>query len=133
MEQEIEKMAGHTIKIDFTPHLLPVSRGIFSTIYCKMTDTGKKDMEEDICDIYEEYYKDSLFVKFTGTTVPEMKDTVGTNLCMVGVKWDINTSTLKIFSTLDNLLKGASGQAVQNMNLLMGFDEGQGLDLNGIY
>jgi N-acetyl-gamma-glutamyl-phosphate reductase len=133
MEQEIEKLAGCSINIDFTPHLLPVSRGIFSTIYCKIDNEDKENIEDSINGLYKEYYSSSAFVRFLGSTVPRMKDTVGTNLCMIGTAYDIRTGTLKIFSTLDNLVKGAAGQAVQNMNLISGLDEKEGLELNGIF
>jgi N-acetyl-gamma-glutamyl-phosphate reductase len=133
MEQEIKKLAGHTLNIDFTPHLLPVSRGIFSTIYCKTGNTGKDNIEDTLNSIYEEYYNGSVFIKFLGSKVPSMKDTIGTNLCMIGTAFDKRTGTLKIFSTLDNLIKGAAGQAVQNMNLVSGLDEKEGLELNGIF
>jgi len=119
--------------VDFTPHLLPVSRGIFSTIYCNIENAGVPDVIDDINKVYEKYYEKSSFVQFVGNKVPQMKDTVGTNLCIIGVGYESRTSTLKIFSTLDNLLKGAAGQAVKNMNLAMGLDEGEGLDLNGVF
>jgi N-acetyl-gamma-glutamyl-phosphate reductase len=133
MEQEIEKLAGYSLNIDFTPHLLPVSRGIFSTIYCKIGNEGKENIEGSLNGIYKEYYDNSAFVRFLGSAVPRMKDTVGTNLCMIGIVYDKRTGTLKIFSTLDNLIKGAAGQAVQNMNLVSGLDEKEGLELNGIF
>jgi len=132
MEQEIKKLCGYDQKIDFTPHLLPISRGIFSSIYCKIDTADGGDIEDNIIDIYDKFYKKNRFVKFLGGNIPHIKDTVGTNLCMMGVIYDKRTSTLKIFSAIDNLLKGAAGQAVQNMNIMMGFDEGEGLDLNGI-
>jgi len=133
MEQEIGKLAGRSLKIDFTPHLLPVSRGIFSTIYCKIGNAENENIKESLNIIYEEYFSASTFIRFLGNTIPCMKDTIGTNLCMIGTAYDKRTGTLKIFSTLDNLLKGAAGQAVQNMNLLSGFDEKEGLELNGIF
>jgi len=132
MEQEIKKLCGYSQKIDFTPHLLPISRGIFSSIYCKIDTVDSGDIEYNIIDIYNKFYKENRFVKFLGGNIPHIKDTVGTNLCMMGIIYDKRTSTLKIFSAIDNLLKGAAGQAVQNMNIMMGFDEGEGLDLNGI-
>jgi len=132
MEQEIKKLCGYEQKIDFTPHLLPVIRGIFSSIYCKIDHEAVDNIHDDIINIYEEFYKNSRFVKFIGKNIPSIRDTVGTNLCMVGIAYDIRTSTLKIFSSIDNLLKGAAGQAVQNMNIMMGFNEDEGLDLNGI-
>jgi len=133
MEQEIEKISGSNIKIDFTPHLLPVSRGIFSTIYCKIAGKGGKDITKDVNKLYEKYYRESLFVQFVGNTIPKMKDTLGTNMCLIGTVYDSRTATLKIFSTLDNLIKGAAGQAVQNMNLAMGLDEDEGLKLESIF
>jgi N-acetyl-gamma-glutamyl-phosphate reductase len=133
MEQEIGRLAGRNIKIDFTPHLLPVSRGIFSTIYCKIGNAVSDDIEDSLTRVYGEYYDDSAFIKFLGNNVPRMKDTIGTNLCMIGIAYDKRTGTLKIFSTLDNLIKGAAGQAVQNMNLVSGFDESEGLELSGIF
>ncbi len=132
MEQEIKKLCGYSQQIDFTPHLLPISRGIFSSIYCRIDTAEGGDIEDDIIDIYNKFYKSSRFVKFMGKNIPHIKDTVGTNLCMIGIIYDARTSTMKIFSAIDNLLKGAAGQAVQNMNIMMGFDEDEGLELNGI-
>jgi N-acetyl-gamma-glutamyl-phosphate reductase len=131
MEQEIKKICGYGLKIGFTPHLLPLNRGIFSSIYCKITGAG--DIKDNVINIYERFYKDSIFVKFLGENIPEIKNTAGTNLCMIGIDYDIRTYTLKIFSAIDNLLKGAAGQAVQNMNIMMGFDEDEGLKSTCIY
>ena len=78
-------------------------------------------------------YKDSCFVKFLGEKIPQLKDVAGTNLCHIGLSWDSRTHTLKIFTAIDNLLKGAAGQAVQNMNIMMGFSEAEGLAKNGIF
>jgi N-acetyl-gamma-glutamyl-phosphate reductase len=132
MEQEIEKLAGYRPQLDFTPHLLPVSRGIFSTIYCRIRHDSRKDLQDSLENLYEKYYSSSRFVRYMGKNIPGMKDTVGTNLCMIGTAYDSRTGTLKIFSTLDNLVKGAAGQAVQNMNLALGLEEQEGLELNGI-
>jgi N-acetyl-gamma-glutamyl-phosphate reductase len=131
MEQEIKKICGYELKVDFTPHLLPLNRGIFSSIYCKLK--GAKDIKDNIINIYKRFYKDSKFVKFLGENIPEIKNTTGTNLCMIGIDYDVRTGTLKIFSSIDNLLKGAAGQAVQNMNIMMGFDEDEGLKSTCIY
>lgn len=133
MEQEIKKISGHDYKIDFTPHLLPVSRGIFSSIYCKTMEEYSCDFEEKIIKVYTDFYSDSIFVKVLTNNVPELKDVVGTNRCLIGINYDGRTSTLKIFSTIDNLLKGAAGQAVQNMNLMFGLEESEGLISDGIY
>ena len=136
IEQEIEKLANKNFKVSFTPHLLPVNRGIFTSIYCKVGNKGKEiadnNMEsgkiiDSILKSYEEFYKDSIFVKFLGQKIPQLKDVVGTNMCQIGIAFDDRTGTLKIFSVIDNLLKGAAGQAVQNMNIMFGFNEAEGL------
>ncbi len=133
MEQAIVEIAGCRLKIDFTPHLLPVSRGIFSTIYCKIDGSSGIGEDKHISVMYSEFYDKSIFVKYLGEVIPKMKHTIGTNLCLIGTVYDNRTSTLKIFSTIDNLLKGAAGQAVQNMNLMMGLDESEGLGFNSIF
>ncbi|MDD5621658.1 MAG: N-acetyl-gamma-glutamyl-phosphate reductase [Actinomycetota bacterium] len=133
IEQELENISGKKFKISFTPHLLPVNRGIFTSIYCRVGDSVESNMEEKIYYLFEKFCKDLPFVKFTGTEMPQLKDAVGTNMCLVGFGFDARTGTLKIFSVLDNLLKGAAGQAVQNMNIMMDFEEKEGLDFNGIF
>lgn len=133
MEQEIRKISGQDYKIDFTPHLLPVTRGIFSSIYCRVTENQPEDFKESITKDYSEFYKNSIFVKILTDGVPQLKDVVGTNRCLIGISYDDRTSTLKIFSAIDNLLKGAAGQAVQNMNLMFGLEESEGLVSDGLY
>lgn len=134
IEQEIENISGKKFKINFTPHLLPVNRGIFTSIYCKIGKAAEEsNMEEEIYGLFEKFCKDLPFVKFMGTEIPQLKDVVGTNMCLIGFSFDGRTGTLKIFSVIDNLLKGAAGQAVQNMNIMMGFDEEEGLNFNGIF
>ena len=133
MEQEIKKISGHNYKIDFTPHLIPVNRGIFSSIYCKTVQDKAEDFEENITEVYNDFYSDSIFVKVLTDNMPQLKDVVGTNRCLIGISYDGRTSTLKIFSAIDNLLKGAAGQAVQNMNLMFGLKEDEGLPMDGIY
>jgi len=133
MEQEIRKISGFDYKIDFTPHLLPVNRGIFSSIYCKITEDQPEDLKESIVRDYNDFYKKSIFVKILTEGIPQLKDVVGTNRCLVGISYDERTSTLKVFSAIDNLLKGAAGQAVQNMNLMFGLEESEGLVSDGVY
>jgi len=133
MEQEISDMIGEQMSICFTPHLLPVNRGIFSTIYLNLKkDTHLGNLENNIYEYYNDLYKAEIFVHFLGEKIPKLKDVVGTNNLQVGFLFDKRTSTLKLFSALDNILKGASGQAVQNMNIMFGFKEDEGLRLNGI-
>jgi N-acetyl-gamma-glutamyl-phosphate reductase len=134
IEQEIKNIGGKEIKVSFTPHLMALSRGIFTTIYCKLNGILKEDGEDEkIFNIFKDFYKKMPFIKFLGSKIPQIKNVVGTNMCMIGVNIDQRTGTLKIFSVIDNLLKGAAGQAVQNMNIMMGFDEMEGLKLNGFF
>ncbi len=134
IEQEIEEISGKKFKINFTPHLLPVNRGIFTSIYCRISTVEvESNTEEKIYGLYEKFCSGLPFVKFTGTEIPQLRDVIGTNMCLLGYKLDERTGTLKIFSAIDNLLKGAAGQAVQNMNIMMGFDEKEGLCFNGVF
>lgn len=134
IEQEIKNISGKKFKVCFTPHLIPISRGIFTSVYCKVIKSGSgSGLEKKINLLYEKFSKDNPFFKFAGNTVPQIKDVVGTNMCITGYSLDKRTEMLKIFSVIDNLLKGAAGQAVQNMNIMMGFDEKEGLNFNGLY
>ena len=133
MEQEISAMSGIKMNICFTPHLLPINRGIFSTIYLNLKkEKHLEDLENNLFEYYSDLYKAEIFVHFLGEKIPKLKDVVGTNNIQIGFLFDKRTSTLKIFSALDNILKGASGQAVQNMNIMFGFREDEGLRLNSI-
>jgi N-acetyl-gamma-glutamyl-phosphate reductase len=128
IEQEINKLWGRNAKICFTPHLIPVDRGIFTSIYCRIeTSKNACELEEYINDLYNGYYGDSYFVKFLGEKIPQIKDVSHTNFCHIGFAYDGRTSVLKIFSAIDNLIKGAAGQAVQNMNIIFNFDEQEGI------
>jgi N-acetyl-gamma-glutamyl-phosphate reductase len=110
-------------EVTFTPHLLPIDRGILSTIYVRVPPGTA---ETKLGDILQAAYADAPFVRLTGTTLPEIKHVVHTNFCDIG--WRIAPSgRAVIVSVLDNLVKGASGQAVQNMNVMFGFDEKAGL------
>lgn len=134
MEQEIKNMSGFQINICFTPHLLPVDRGIFSTIYINLKKNSNiVNIENNIFEYFNDLYKAEIFVQFLGENMPELKDVVGTNTAQIGFMFDKRTNTIKIFSAIDNILKGASGQAVQNMNIMFGFKEDEGLRLNSIY
>lgn len=129
IEQELSLAANDTVVISFTPHLLPIKRGIISTIYAT-PKTGITDA--DIADAYA-MYKDEPFVEICGGTLPEIKHVTGSNNCAIGFVLDKRTGRLVIVSCLDNLIKGAAGQAVQNMNILCGFDESEGLNHTGWY
>ena len=124
---EIEEKTGTTIT--FSPHLLPIKRGILATIYCTLAPgkTGK-----DAEDAYG-VYANEPFVHFTGDALPEIKWAAGSNCCYIGMKYEAKTNRLIIVSCIDNLIKGASGQAIQNMNVMFGIPETTGLPLVGTH
>jgi N-acetyl-gamma-glutamyl-phosphate reductase len=120
IEQELSLLAGEKIEITFVPHLIPMKRGMLATIYVNL----KKDCE--VQKLFADYYKDNDFVFVLGENQqPQTASVVGTNNCQIGLKQSGNK--LIITSVIDNVVKGASGQAVQNMNLMFGFDIGEGL------
>jgi len=126
MEQEISGLAGREVRVIFVPHLLPLSRGILTTIYVGLKGAVG---EEEILAEYENFYKAEPFVRVLPKGVfPNVRDVRGSNLCDVGLRVDSRTGRLIVVVAIDNLVKGASGQAVQCMNLMMGFPEGEGLD-----
>jgi len=113
------------IKVSFTPHLLPINRGILSTCYLSLSGSKK---EEEVLEIYQKYYHKAPFVRiFEPPNLPEIKYVAGTNYCDIGFSIDERMGKIKIISVIDNLLKGAAGQAVQNMNIMSGFPETCGL------
>jgi len=119
IEQVLSKLAGKKIKVTFVPHLLPVNRGILETIYVKKSP-GQKS--QDLVKLYKKFYKNEPFVRIREEgDFPQLKDVVNTNFCDICVKEE--KDKLIIVSVIDNLVKGASGQAVQNMNIMYGFPE----------
>ena len=110
-------------KFSFVPHLLPVSRGIYSTIHATVKDGIT---EENIKNAYETSYTDKPFIRLLSPAIPEMKDVIHSNFCDIGFKLSEDKS-LVVFSTIDNLVKGAAGQAIQNMNIMFGLDQTEGL------
>ncbi|MBI3592019.1 MAG: N-acetyl-gamma-glutamyl-phosphate reductase [Nitrospirae bacterium] len=126
IEQEISGIAGKKLTINFTPHLVPMDRGIISTIYVKMV---KKADTSGILSIYKKMYDAEPFVNVLDEDIfPNAKNVRGSNYCDIGLKVNKRTNTLIIVSAIDNLVKGASGQAVQNMNIMMGFKETTALE-----
>ncbi|HEX4020314.1 MAG TPA: N-acetyl-gamma-glutamyl-phosphate reductase [Acidobacteriaceae bacterium] len=120
----LEQLELKPQQITFTPHLLPIPRGIFSTLY--ITLRGKKSSQE-IADCYRSFYSGSPMVRFHGERLPQIQHSVRTNYCDIGFALAEDGKRLIVVSCLDNLLKGAAGQAVQNMNLLLGWPEQEGL------
>ena len=119
---EMEQELGAAVT--FTPHLVPLDRGILETIYVKV---APGTTVERIADAYEQVYRDEPFIRLTGDALPEIKHVAWTNFCDIGWRLDAGTRRLIIVSCLDNLVKGAAGQALQNFNVACGMDERMGL------
>lgn len=126
IEQELSLLSGDSLKITFTPHLVPMDRGILSTIYA----TPKKTLNnETIAGLYRDFYQGEPFVRVLADgNLPSTAFVRGSNFCDIAPLVDARTGRIIIVSAIDNLVKGASGQAVQNMNLLCGFPETMGLE-----
>ncbi len=126
IEQEINALLPEPVQISFTPHLLPISRGILSTVYAQL----KPGIHHtDITHWYNTMYAQEPFVRMLpDDTFPATQHVRGSNFCDIGFKIDIRTNRIIILSTIDNIVKGAAGQAVQNMNLMCGFAETAGLE-----
>jgi N-acetyl-gamma-glutamyl-phosphate reductase len=126
IEQELNKLCGRNIHITFTPHIVPQERGMSTAIYLSLITQGLK--LSDIVKLYNEFYKDEPFVRILPEgELPHTDSVVNTNYCDIGFSIDKRTNKLILFSAIDNLVKGASGQAVQNMNITCRFDEKEGL------
>ncbi|WP_027359025.1 N-acetyl-gamma-glutamyl-phosphate reductase [Desulforegula conservatrix] len=125
IEQIISREAGYDVNITFVPHLLPISRGMLSTIYSAAKDSVTSF---GVFECLSDFYKDKPFVRIRKEgDIPDVAHVRGTNFCDIGFKLDSRTGRLIIVSVIDNLVKGASGQAVQNMNIMCGFDETEGM------
>jgi N-acetyl-gamma-glutamyl-phosphate reductase len=132
IEQELSGVVGraHAVTVMFTPHLVPMNRGILSTAYCRLTqDIGLADLRA----LYREFYKDERFVRLYEETVPNPRYTKGSNYCDIGVYADPRAGWIVLVAAVDNLVKGAAGQAIQAMNLMMGIPEETGLTAPGAY
>ncbi|OEG69948.1 N-acetyl-gamma-glutamyl-phosphate reductase [Candidatus Endomicrobiellum trichonymphae] len=125
IEQELSILSGEDVTISFTPHIMPVERGMLSTIY---VDMKEQIATAAIIEKYREFYSGRHFIKILDEDVmPGIKDVLNTNYCEISMKVDERTNRLIIVSVIDNLVKGASGQAVQNMNIMFGLPETAGL------
>jgi len=131
IEQELSVLAGSEVKVSFTPHLLPLTRGILSTIYASLKKTLST---AELIDLYNDFYKGEHFVRVLRRGMyPNVSSVKGTNFCHVGLSVDPRTNRVIILSAIDNLVKGASGQAVQNMNLMCGLREDMALDMIALF
>jgi N-acetyl-gamma-glutamyl-phosphate reductase len=132
--QELELLrpkAEASLRVTFQPHLVPMTRGILTTCYASLAD-GRAVTKAKVRELYEDFYRDEPFVRVTAEP-PQTKHTWGNNLCLLYPTVDLRAGRLVVVSCIDNLVKGAAGQAVQNMNLMLGFSEAAGLDQPAVY
>ena len=133
IKQEMDKLCNSNINLVFTPHLLPINRGILSTIYLDVKEELKEEIsEEKIYKLYKEFYKNEHFVRIT-EDLPEIKNIKNSNICEIGIRYDREYGNIVVVSAIDNLIKGAGGQAVQSMNIMFGLDEFEGLEFLSMY
>ena len=127
IEEQLGYAAGKPVVLSFTPHLVPMNRGILATEYAKLT----RDVSwEDVKAVYDKYYRNEKFIRVLDRDVcPETKWVEGSNYVDIGFKIDPRTNRIIMMGAIDNLVKGAAGQAVQNMNLMFGLKESEGLEL----
>ena len=131
IEQELSLLAGTAITVSFTPHLLPISRGILSTIYAELRPGCTV---ESIFQLYQARYGNEPFVRILPPgSLPATQYVRGSNFCDIGFCIDQRTGRIVVLSAIDNIVKGAAGQAVQNMNIVCGFDETAGLAAVGLF
>jgi N-acetyl-gamma-glutamyl-phosphate reductase len=133
--QELAPLANQALNLTFLTHLIPMTRGILSSCYTSLLDPSKwagDDGKQKIVDLYQDYYADDPFVQVVPLP-PQTKQTLGNNLCLVHPSIDQRTGRLIVISCLDNLVKGAAGQAVQNMNVMYGFPEETSLEALAVY
>lgn len=120
--------------VTFVPHLIPMSRGMLATCYArvKARQGGVEQLNKRVMDLYREFYRHEPFIRVVDAP-PQTKQTLGTNLCLIHPTIDPRTERLIVISCIDNLIKGGAGQAVQNMNLMLGLPEGMGLEGSAVY
>lgn len=132
IEQICSDLAGHEVTVQFTPHLIPMVRGILATVYATLRDPGL--VRDDLITIYTAFYRNSPWVKICNSgTYPQTKWACGSNSCYIGIEVDPRTRRVIVMSAIDNLIKGQAGQAIQCMNIMMGWDETLGLPKVGFY
>ena len=134
ISQELDTMSNSPVNLTFLTHLIPMTRGILSSCYAPLSPDVAQDPDasERIRQLYLDFYADDAFVQVTNAP-PQTKQTLGNNHCLVYPVVDSRTSRLIVISCLDNLVKGAAGQAVQNMNLMCGFPEEMSLEALAVY
>lgn len=127
MEQELSLLAGEDVRVTFTPHLVPMSRGILGTLYATLV---RPYTEVELLNFYQNFYDDQPFIRLQPQgSLPNTINVRGSNYCDIGVKVDAARNRVIVVSAIDNLARGAASQAVHNFNLMAGFPETTGLDL----
>lgn len=129
IEQELGKLIQKDLTLQFTPHRIPMTRGILMTIYCKAKEATST---EALLAIYEKFYKTDYFVRVSDN-IPETRHVKHSNFCDISVRYDDRTNNIIIMSVIDNLMKGAASQAVQNMNIMFDLEEETGIDFLPVY
>ncbi|MFC1912042.1 N-acetyl-gamma-glutamyl-phosphate reductase [Chloroflexota bacterium] len=133
--QELELLGAETCSVTFVPHLIPMTRGILTTAYAPLMPgkipTGQSGVQE-LNKVYQDFYQDEPFVRVVASP-PHTKQTWGSNYCLIHPTIDHRTGRLIVISCLDNLVKGGAGQAIQNMNLMLGMPETAGLEAMAVY
>jgi N-acetyl-gamma-glutamyl-phosphate reductase len=125
INQELSNFIGRKVEVTFTPHLIPIQRGILSTIYVQLK---KVISQKEAQTLYENFYQNEPYVVvLPQESFPQLRDVMKTNFCHIGMKVNPQKKIAIVISAIDNLVKGASGQAVQNMNIMYGFKETEGL------
>jgi N-acetyl-gamma-glutamyl-phosphate reductase len=120
----LEGIAGDQVSLTFVPHLLPLTRGIYTSIYAPL---ARSVTQGEVLSVFQKYYSGEPFVRFSESAIPEIKNVNYTNYIDIGFRTYPDNNQLILLSAIDNLIKGAAGQAVQNMNLMFGLDEREGL------
>ena len=130
IEQELSAVASKPIRVTFTPHLVPMTRGILSTVYMRLTEEMSA---EKALDLYATFYENEPFVRVLPPgTYPQTKAVLGSNYCDIGLEVDTRTRRIIAMAAIDNLGKGAAGAVLQNLNLMFGFNETDGLKVPGM-
>ena len=133
IDYQVSRIAGEQVNVTFVPHLMPMNRGILATIYGKFRTPNSAFSINELVNLYKEFYKDAPFVRIYETGEPCTKYVSGTNFCDIGLSINQESGTIIVMSVIDNLIKGAAGQAVQNMNLIYGLEETTGLKQIALY
>ncbi|OKH22088.1 N-acetyl-gamma-glutamyl-phosphate reductase [Chroogloeocystis siderophila] len=132
IEQICSDLAGHEVMVQFTPHLIPMVRGILATVYATLRDPGL--VRDDLITIFKAFYRNCPWVTICDSGVyPQTKWACGSNLCYIGIEVDQRTGRAIVMSAIDNLIKGQAGQAIQCLNIMMGWEETLGLPRLAFY